>query len=137
MKNVITIDKGLGDFLLRSPIQAYLDHYSFNLTRAETEMDYDDYALADNPLISLWVDDGIIESIRCQDECWLDGKNIMGMLMEEFAAFFEQEPDGPAQELNFEEDGIPQYVYDYNAPDLQVWVKQGRIVTVIISYFDD
>jgi hypothetical protein len=40
--------------------------------------------------------------------------------------------------LDFEDDGIPQFVYEFETIGLQVWEKNSRIVTIIASpYIED
>lgn len=126
---------GIGPFDFNEPIAKY--ESPFFLVKDTNEGDkYDVYSL-EYPAADLYVQDGIIESINCYEECIYKGRNIIGMTIDEFIKFYEILPIEDIDELDFEEDNIPQYVYEFDQIGLQVWVKRGKILNVIASGVDD
>jgi len=122
----------VGDFVFGTKIDEYLDRYSFDFLPKDDSMGYDSYSI-DNPQISLFIENGTIDSISCSEEFLFKGRNIIGMNIEEFMAFADIFPQGDIDELEFEEDDIPQNVYEFEEIGLQVWAKKGIIVTIIAS----
>ena len=55
------------------------------------------------------------------------------MTVEEFISDTDEKYYGEVDKLDFEDDGIPQYVYEFDDIGLQVWSKNNVIVTVIAS----
>lgn len=88
-----------------------------------------------NPSITIFVIEGIIDSIACYEELFYKDKNLLGITIEEFMDFTKEIPSEEVDELNFEHDDIPQFVYEFEKIGLQVWSKgkKGKIVTVIVN----
>ena len=125
--------QGVGDFMFNSPIIDYLDLYKFTIYRKDGNYDCDKYNI-DNPDMSLYVDDNnIIESINCHEECLYKGRNLIGMTIEEFISHTGEKYYGEIDVLDYEDDGVPQYVYEFDDIGLQVWCKKNVIVTIIAS----
>ena len=126
----------LGDIHLGDRISNYLDKYDFKfkLNQAVGDEKYDEYFLKDGN-ITIYVQDGVVESINCYEECLYKGRNLIGMTIEEFISHTGFEHEEFINELDFEEDNIPQYVYDFDKEGLQVWVKNEKIVTIIVSEY--
>ena len=124
---------GVGDFHFEESIEQYLATFDFGYLPKEDSNDTHSYYI-DNPNMSLWVkDNGLIENIKCTEECLYRGRNMIGMHIDDFLNFYELLPDGDVDELNWEEDGIPQFVYEFNELGLQVWVKNAHVITIIAS----
>jgi len=90
------------------------------------------YYLADD--LTLFVDKTEnIEFVICYSNCVYKGINMIGMAIQNFIEFTNEKYSGEVDELDFEEDNIPQYIYEFESIGLQIWVKEGIIVTVIVA----
>ena len=106
--------KGVGDFMFNKSIIDYINLHQFTIYRKNGNYDCDKYNI-DNPDISLYVSDNdIIESISCHEECLYKGRNLIGMTVEEFISDTDEKYYGEVDKLDFEDDGIPQYVYEFD-----------------------
>lgn len=130
--------ESVGGFMFNKSITDYLGLYKFTIYQKDGDYDCDKYNI-DNPDISLYVDDNdIIESINCREELIYKGRNLIGMSIEEFISHTGEKYYREIDELNFDEDKIPQYVYEFDDIGLQVWCKNDKIITVIASpYIED
>ena len=127
---------GVGEFGFGDNIEKYLKRYSFEYEESQG-VTRESYTIM-HPEITIYVnEDKVIESIGCYEECLYKGRNVIGMKIDEFVIHsghhYEDEPDC----LDFEEDNIPQYVYEFEDIGLQVWAKKDKIVTVIASKFEE
>ena len=124
----------VGDFELNAPIARYSSKFEFEFSNDEYNTGWVAYQLSSLG-ITLYVDKllEIIVSLSCWKECIYKGRNIIGMSVDEFILHTDtdhlEEPDS----LDFENDNIPQLVYEFEDLGLQVWTKNGIIVTVIVS----
>lgn len=73
----------------------------------------------------------IIESIFCYDEIVFNGVNLIGLTISELQILMNTQYVGTVDVLDFEDDGYPQSVYDFDEVGLQVWEKQGKVITII------
>lgn len=55
------------------------------------------------------------------------------MKIEDFISYSNLKYYGEIDVLDFEDDNIPQYVYEFDDIGLQIWTKNGIIVTGIIN----
>jgi hypothetical protein len=125
--------RGIGDFMFNEPIASYINTFDFTIYSKDGKYDCDKYTI-DNPDISLHVDDNNnIESISCHEECLYKGRNLIGMTIEEFISHTGEKYYGEVDRLDFEDDGVPQYVYEFDDIGLQVWCKNDVIITIIAS----
>lgn len=124
----------VGDFYLKSRISTYIDDFKFEFTPTDEttgwEM-YEEQSLG----ISLYVENNIIESISCNEECLYGGRNIIGMNIDEFMNFYGIKPNEEVDKLYVSEDEM-QDVYEFDDIGLQVWCSDNIIVTVIASYIE-
>lgn len=126
----------VGEFELDTSIDRYLESYQFQKTDKD-ESGYESYIL-DQPSLSLFCEEDTIVSISCDDELLYKGRNLIGISIDEFISIVGMSNDGEIDELNFEDDGIPQLVYEFDEIGLQVWTKKGIIITIIASnYIED
>jgi len=123
----------VGDFEFNCLIESVISQFEFSHYTPKGE-DYEVYEIEGHKT-SIYVEEGLITSINCKEECLYKGRNMIGMEIDDFLNYYGWEPDDEPDELDFEEDDIPQYVYDFDEPDLQVWTKDGIIVTVIASNY--
>lgn len=124
--------ESVGDFKINSKIDDYFNSHEFEVFPKDGEYDSEKFNI-DNPSISLFVEDGVIESICCDEECLYKGRNLIGMSIEELISHTGEKYYGEIDEADFEEDNIPQYIYEFEDIGLQVWTKNGIVVTVIAS----
>lgn len=125
--------EAVGIFQIGKKITEYdckfeIEKHEFNTFRSEH------YSI-DHPKITLFVMNDVIDSIACYEECLFKGRNLIGMNLNEFMVFTGEEYTGKPDPLEFEEDGVPQWVYEFEGLGLQVWTKNDNIVTVIVSEF--
>lgn len=133
MVSILIPKISVGDFLLNDHIDNYKGKYIFEKS-SKDESGYEGYAIY-NPETCLFVEDGKIVSIASYEECIYKGQNIIGMTIEEFTSHTGEKYYGEVDRADFEEDDIPQYVYEFEDIGLQIWEKGkgGKIVTVIAS----
>lgn len=121
----------VGEFVLNTQIELYTNKYDFEYAKSKnTEAEV--YTLYD-PDIVIWTENNLIDSIGCYDVCNYKQKNIIGISLEEFVEFSNEKPLEFIDELDFEDDNVPQFVYEFDTLGLQIWVKSHKIVSVIVS----
>lgn len=132
----LNIFQSVGNFILNSNIKDYIEKYPFEINDYTYEQNAPavHYSL-DNPKLTLFVENNIIKEIACYEELLYRGRNLIGMGIEELISHTGENYEGEIDCLDFEDDNIPQFVYEFESMGLQVWVKgkQGRIVTIIVS----
>jgi len=121
----------VGSFEFVTPIKRYVEQFPF-IHEVEQDDDYEVYSL-ETPLVEIYVEEGRIESVVCREECLYKGMNIIGMSIDQFISNYDAEYFGEIDELDFEEDDTPQYVYDFDSLGLLIWVKNDLIITVTAS----
>lgn len=107
------------------PIDEYgLEHYHLN---------------DDSRMIS--IRHGKIGSIFCYETLIYQGINLIGLSIDEFKHITQSDYVGTPEEMDFEDDGYPQTIYDFDDIGARAWVKKGKIVTIIVagkdSYSDE
>lgn len=124
----------IGEFKFENLITGYSEKHSFEYLKDTDDIDLDSYIINEAG-ISLYVNSKsqIIESISCKQECLYKGRNLIGMHIDEFVSHTGEKYYGEIDEVDFEEDNIPQYVYEFDDIGLQVWTKNDIVVTVIAS----
>ena len=123
--------KRVGDFELNAQISNYADKYNFKHSSIDKSTGWETYSLV-NEGISLYVEDGKIVSIVCIEECLYQGRNIIGMNINEFIGFYDIKPVGEIDQL-YVNDYETQNVYEFDYIGLQIWCKEDTIVTAISS----
>lgn len=123
----------VGPFNFGDHISLYLGQYDFEIETIG-ERDPTTYYSLEGMGASLTLDEEErVEDILCRKELQFRGANLIGMSLRQFEvhtmASYVDEPDS----LNWEDDGIPQIIYEFESLGLQVWVKSGVIVTIIAS----
>ena len=95
-------------------------------------LDFDSYNLEDF-LISLWVDNEVVHTIACDDTCFWQEKELIGMLYDDFLKVFDITPDdidkqwspGPYKnDRNYD-------VYTFDDLGLMLWVWRKRIRQIL------
>lgn len=129
----------VGEFILNDSIEKYIDLFSFTIEDYSNEIAPSVNYSIDQLEITLFVHNKAIESIACYEELLFKGKNLIGMTIADFINHTNENYYGKIDELDFEDDNIPQYVYEFESMGLQVWTKgkQGNIVTIIVSSYTE
>ena len=117
---------------------------NYNTRQFEYEDDflsppYQSYSFTDVP-ITAWVEEGHIESIRCETECVWQGTNLINLEYNEFVVTYPKKPDEIDLLTVMQEDGSDgqeQDVYDYDELGLQVRVFENKIVTVTAMFYEN
>lgn len=78
-----------------------------------------------------------IESIFCYKEIHYNNINLIGLSIQAFKDLLNVEPVGEVDKYDFEDDNQPQFVYEFESVGLQVWEKNGVIVTIIAGGKDN
>lgn len=133
----LSLFNSVGDFILGADINNYKAKYFFEINDYSMDLHVPSIHFSlSNPELTLFVENNKIIEIGCYEELLYKGRNLIGMKIEEFISHMGKNYEGAVDCLDIEEDDdIPQYVYEFEAIGLQVWVKgqQGRIVTIIVS----
>ncbi|UMY65276.1 MULTISPECIES: hypothetical protein [unclassified Flavobacterium] len=120
----------VGEFKLGTPINDYLKSFSFTFSEKDTITEWETYELQEEGL-ELYVENGLIVSICCRDECIYKGRNMIGMGIDEFLSAFSVHSSS-SNKIHLDDDES-QFVYDIDEMGLQVWSRNGRIVTAIVN----
>lgn len=124
----------VGDFKLNEDISFYIEKFNLSQKPSEDNTGWTVYDFDTN--ISLFVEDGKIESISCTEECLYKGGNMIGMSFETFLSYYKIKPEGPPDILYVNDDEV-QNVYEFDEIGLQIWCDENYIKTVIVSDFKD
>ena len=84
--------------------------------------------------IELWVKYGVIYTIVCEKKFMFRGYNLIKMDYSRFIEIFNVVPYNVDYKLPIEQKNGRckwQDVYDFDNPNLQLWVWRGKIVTVM------
>ncbi|MBT2622611.1 hypothetical protein [Chryseobacterium sp. ISL-6] len=125
---------GVGEFVIGRPIDHYKKDFEFLIkdfnSSSTPSINYTIY----NPETTVFTENNIIDSIACYEEVLYKGKNLIGITVNEFLLFTD-ETYTCVEELDFEEDNISQFVYEFEKMGLQVWEKgkNGKIITIIVN----
>ena len=84
--------KSYENFILGDDITNYL-HLPYHMKSSDDPIVYDVYYF-DNFNFDIWVENDKIVVINCEIECYWQGKNLIGMLYDDFLALINyQQPD--------------------------------------------
>jgi hypothetical protein len=139
MKMNLVPFKKVGKFVLGESIDLYKDRY--NLVLEDDGFEDDSTGLItynlESPDTSPCVDkeNKTIRFIMCNEELFFKGRNLIGLTIEEFMSHTRENYIGEVDIIDFEEDEIPQNVYEFENLGLQVWEKgeKGKIITIIVN----
>ena len=130
-------EKGLGPFLIGVKIKNYIHKFDLELVSDEMKDgdDWNAYRIKGRDDIRIYSVDSKVESILCEEYCFYEGKNLIGITVEQLINELNTEPNEKVDEIELD-DGI-HYVYDFDEYGCQVWVKDNIIVTFICGAFRD
>jgi hypothetical protein len=80
--------------------------------------------------IRIYFENEILISVSCDEECYYNGLNLIGMDYQEFKSIVQAEPVGFSEEDL--DDGI-RLIYDYDSLELLVYVKDGQVILISCS----
>ena len=125
-------NKSYGTFIIGEDINEYL-----HLNHIKSDLEYhDNYEFLN---FDVWVKNDKIDTICCETECYWQGRNLIGMLYEDFLILAKQLPD--KEEMLYvpvsPDRGPNQKVYDFDDLGLQIWVWRNKIKTVLISRYEE
>lgn len=120
----------IGPFYFDVGIRKYTRSFSFEITRKTKNYSTQHYRLSSIDL-TLFVDEGKIESIGCYQSCTLFERELIGMNIKVFENVFKVRPFGKADKIYLAEASTPHLVYEYEQLGLQLWVKNGKIDQVM------
>lgn len=127
--------KSVGSFILGENINPIKEKNAFDFSPID-ESGLKSFILQDIG-ISLYVEGELIESIACHKTCNYKGKNLIQMSFDDFKNHVGLFPYGKKDEVYMSDDEV-QDVYEFDDIGLQVWVKDNKVVTVIVSpYIED
>jgi hypothetical protein len=135
----LILNKSYGIFVLGDDIKNYLFLPHTLEHRNEKSFSYDSYSFYEGS-ITIWVgDDNKIETIRCDTDCYWQERNLIGMLYEDFCGLVSQQAD--KEDIFYipisSNRGQNQKAYIFYSLGLQVWVWRKKIVTILISNYDE
>ncbi len=139
--NLIPLKK-IGNIIFGESINKYKEKYDLEFIKDVDDLEIDSYRIRQpHVIINVNKSTHLIDSIMCYEELYYKGKNLIGLTIKEFVSFTKEKYYGDIDILDFEDDDIPQYVYEFEDIGLQVWEKGkgGKIVTIIAGskYPDD
>lgn len=90
----------------------------------------DRYTYPNDYETSVYVEDERIESIACNDRCILRGQNLIGLDYERVRELIDSEPAGEPDIQPVIDELLD--VYEFEETGAQVWVNEGKVVTIIL-----
>ncbi len=128
---------GVGPIKFGVPIADYLSDFDLELVNYEEpgEPETDAYEVPGQDK-AIWVEDGRVDSINCDDFFGYKGKNLIGMSEKEFLAHMGQEPEEIGSSVEYE-NGSVQTPYEYPDLGLQIWFEDGKVVSAMVSEIVD
>ena len=76
---------------------------------------------------------GKIGSIFCYETLIYQGVNLIGLTIDEFKNITQSDYVGTPEEIDFEDDGYSQTIYNFDDIGARAWVKKNKIVTIIVA----
>lgn len=130
----IILYERVGPFQFGNNINQYFSAFEFEFSPKETEyQDWDAYSYNDG-MIDIFTRDGIIETIGCRGDCFLEGNFLIGMNIDTFFSVFKIDKSTIEVDVVYFMDDTEQDVYEVDPLSLQVWVdREDKIVTVFVS----
>lgn len=123
----------VGPFSLGSNVTDY--PFDFEV---EFDPTYGDSYILPHLGLSLVVDNNnCIDFIICRSELIIDEVNIIGLAYKELVSHLDVTYKVEVEPLDFEDDNIPQLVYELDQWGLQIWTKGDIIVTAIMNDGDE
>jgi hypothetical protein len=81
-----------------------------------------------NDTLRVYLENGVVASVACYESFEFAGRNLIGMSVDEALGMLGYAPS-TSNDIVDMPDG-PQHVYDLDSLEVQLWAKDGRVVTV-------
>lgn len=126
-------------FILGDEIENY-SHLKSRVSYSHNTNDpYDSYFFIDKE-VTIWVKDGIIDTIRCVSHCYWLGQNLIGMKYDSFLNEYKIIPESFEKIYVYDGSinrGQNQTVYTFDREGLLIWVWRNKIKTVLVSTYEE
>lgn len=112
------------------PIDQYCAKYNLKIIPEEynEKVNWEVYRADEG--ISIYTEDSKIKAVSCSKSCFYKGTDLIEVPIERITSVLNLQPDMIEVEELIEG---PQEVYDFDEIGLQLWVKNGKIVTAIFN----
>ena len=118
----------VGSFLLGDNINNYLDKFNLQLVDIEDDVvDWVSYELLESDVV-VHTEQSKIISIACYKHFFYKRINLIGLTLGEITKIIKKHPD-KVDKITVCNDEPPQLVYEFNSLELQLWFKDGLLVT--------
>jgi len=129
---IFKLGVGINDYL---KLPHKLKHYDYETFSTD---EYEFY----RSKVVIWItneDENKIGTICCTYKCYWKGKNIIGMLFDDFLQLADTLPDGESVEYvpTNRDRGQNQTVYEFDKLGLSIWVWRNRVRTVLITKYEE
>jgi hypothetical protein len=125
---------GVGEFVFGANIKPFINKFMLVLEAEEFEskVDWNSYSIP-NKNIRIYAEDERIIAVACYEECWLNGKNLIDLRLEEVIEITGIVEGQIRADEEYEINDAIQRVYEIDDWGAQIWIQDGRVVTVICS----
>lgn len=127
----------VGPLRFNAPINPYVDNKTLVLNPFDEDINNlgntpgeDRYTYPNDDETSVYIEDGRIESIACNDRCMLRGQNLIGLDYERVRELIGSKPAGEPDIQPVIDELLD--VYEFKEAGAQVWVNEGKVVTIIL-----
>jgi len=126
-----TPKKSVGQIKFGSPVDSYVQDGL--ISRAEDVSDLGQYwSDADDTVLVEVDDNGNVESVLLSDKCIYEGKNLIGMTLDEVSAALNTKPDGVAEPSTLDDGELETPAY-FEAFGLTLGIRDDVVWTVDVD----
>ncbi|MEC9346322.1 MAG: hypothetical protein VYB54_08845 [Pseudomonadota bacterium] len=131
---------GVGPFKLGMEMSMVLKLADFEDQSTESA-NGDPIAIFANDELGIMIADDLtdgpgLDSVHADQRLLYQGRNLIGMPLEEFRTLVGSDVVGEVREVRFDDDDV-QFIYDFASVGAQVWVKDGLINSVGVLAIED
>ncbi len=129
--------KGIGPFQIGVKIKKYIQEFDLELVSDEMKEGYEweTYSIKNRDDIRVYSEDSKVVSILCDEYCFYEGKNLIGITIEQLVNVLNTEPNEKVDKIDLD-DGI-HYVYEFDDYGCQVWVKDNKVESFTCNDYSD
>jgi hypothetical protein len=122
--------KKVGPFVFGSPIKQYIKKYRLSAVPEEYNPKVDWAVYSTDIDDRIYVEEGRIVSVSCSSSFIYKEKELIGIPFGEILSYLNCQPDSVDKaELS---DGF-QDIYEFDQLGLQLWVKEGDVISAIVN----
>ncbi|MFB6454397.1 hypothetical protein ACE38W_03925 [Chitinophaga sp. Hz27] len=125
--------KRFGQFEFNKNIDPYLIGVQYDFCPKEEGESWDTYSFGSG-ILDIYTAEGIIESISCRGDCYLEGIMLIGMSIFVFETTFNISLSLIKKEQVYFYDDSMQEVYEVESLGLQIWVDHNNVIVTVIAY---